>query len=53
VPATGHGQRNQQKNDSNGTHDVRNHGYRASQIARVRPDQAHDHSQDDQGDRCG
>jgi hypothetical protein len=53
VPATGHGQPNQEKNDCSGTHYVRNHGYRASQIARVRPDQADDRSQDDQGDGRG
>jgi hypothetical protein len=53
VPSTGHGQRDQEKNDANGTHDVRNHGYRASEIACVRPDQAHDRSQDEQGDRRG
>jgi hypothetical protein len=53
VPATGHGQPNQEKNDCSGTHYVRDHGYRASQIARVRPDQADDRSQDDQGDGRG
>jgi hypothetical protein len=53
VPATGDGQPNQEKNDCSGTHYVRDHGYRASQIARVRPDQADDRSQDDQGDGRG
>jgi hypothetical protein len=50
---TGHGERDQKENDPNATHDVRNHGYRTGEIARVGPDQTHDRSHDEQGDRSG
>jgi hypothetical protein len=36
--ATGQGKGDQEKSDSNRTHDVRNHGYRTGEIACVRPD---------------
>ena len=38
VPTTGQGKGDQEKSDSNRTHDVRNHGYRTGEIACVRPD---------------
>jgi hypothetical protein len=50
---TGHGERDQKENDPNATHDVRNHGYRTGEIARVGPDQTHDRSHDEHGDRYG
>lgn len=50
---TDHDERDQKENDSNATHDVRNHGDRTGEIARVRPDQTHDRPHDEQGDRSG
>jgi hypothetical protein len=50
---TGHGERDQKQNDPHATQDVRNHGDRTGEIARVGPDQAHDSSHDEQGDRSG
>jgi hypothetical protein len=53
LPSTGHGERDQEKDDANGTHDVRDHGYRTGEIARVGPHQTNDRSHDEQGDRPG
>jgi hypothetical protein len=48
-----HDERDQKEKDPHATHDVRNHGDRTGEIARVGPDQTYDRSHDEQGDRHG
>src|SRR3989442_4205104 len=52
-PPAGHGKGDQEKHDSDATDDVRYHGDRAGDIARVGPDEADDDPRDEQSDHRG
>jgi hypothetical protein len=53
LPPGHDGQRNQERHNAHGTDDVRRHGKRTGDIARVRPDQADNRAHDEQSDHRG
>ena len=53
LPPGHDGKRNQERHNAHGTDDVRRHGKRTGDIARVRPDQADNRAHDEQSDHRG
>ena len=53
LPPGHDGKRNQERHNAHGTDDVRRHGKRTGDIARVRPDQADNRAHDEESDHRG